>query len=107
MTNLIDRAALLEQLETFREDKEWRSQRTIWERWLRTVGIDIFAEAVKRFPPVDAVEVIRCKDCKHYQFGEIFTDIKFCCRLKDRHGKVHRYNYTDDDFCSYGERVEA
>ena len=54
-------------------------------------------------PAVDAVEVVRCKDCKHYQYGEFFTDIKFCCRLNSK-GKTMRYNFADDEFCSYGER---
>ena len=57
MADLIDRAALLEQLESFRADEKWRKKRTLRERWLRTIGIDIFAEAVKKFPAVDAVEV--------------------------------------------------
>ena len=52
----------------------------------------------------DVVEVVRCKDCKYYDYGKRFPDIKFCCRLKDKDGEVARYNYSDDDFCSYGER---
>ena len=55
-------------------------------------------------PAADVVEVVRCKDCKFYQHGVIFTDTKFCCRLRNGEGKVVRYNFSDDDFCSYGER---
>lgn len=39
-------------------------------------------------PAVDAVEVVRCKDCKFFSF---------CYNYDER--KIHR-----DDFCSYGER---
>lgn len=39
---------------------------------------------VQNQPTIDAVEVVRCKDCKYFD-GE-------CC---DRH---------DGDFCSFGER---
>jgi len=42
-------------------------------------------------PSADAVEVVRCKDCKH-----LFEDNG--CPL--RYFKTHR----EDDFCSYGER---
>ena len=33
-------------------------------------------------PTVDAVEVVRCQDCKWYMPGDLFTDIMFCHRLK-------------------------
>lgn len=55
-------------------------------------------------PAVDAIEVVRCKDCKWYMPGELFTDIMFCHRLKKENGKPAKYNFCDDDFCSYGER---
>lgn len=56
---------------------------------------------------VDAVEVVRCKDCKWYKEGRILKENKFCFRLK--HPKEDRrigYNFSPDDFCSYGERKE-
>ena len=41
----------------------------------------------------DAVEVVRCKDCKHlYKDGE--------CPLRTW------FTHTEEDFCSYGERGE-
>ena len=51
-------------------------------------------DRVRDLPPVDAVEVVRCKDCRYE---------KTCCR-----------NIIDDpvgvpvsiDYCSYGERKE-
>ena len=43
----------------------------------------------------DYVEVVRCKDCKHWIY---WADEKRCsCDL--HHIRTHR-----DDFCSYGER---
>ena len=58
-------------------------------------------------PTVDAVEVVRCRDCKWYMPGDLFTDIMFCHRLKKDNGKPAKYNYCADDFCSYGERKEG
>ena len=67
---------------------------------------------IKRFPTVDAVEVVRCKDCKNrgdegmcpmYWIEEIQWD-------DDRYAEVdyvlHDYT-TDDGFCCYGEKLEV
>ena len=56
---------------------------------------------------VDAVPVVRCRDCKWYMPGDLFTDIMFCHRLKKDNGKPAKYNYCADDFCSYGERKDC
>jgi hypothetical protein len=47
-------------------------------------------------PTVDAVPVVRCKDCKHRELilGE------WCC------GALGDVSIDDDDFCSYGERKD-
>ena len=58
-------------------------------------------------PTVDAVTVVRCRDCKWYMPGDLFTDIMFCHRLKKDNGKPAKYNYCADDFCSYGERKDG
>lgn len=55
-------------------------------------------------PAVDAVDVVRCRDCKYYDCGKYPLDMKSCCRLKDRNGEVVKYYYPEDGFCSYGER---
>lgn len=54
---------------------------------------------------IDAVPVVRCKDCKYYKISELHPPYKFCFRL--RHPTENRsvgYNFADDDFCSHGER---
>ena len=48
------------------------------------------------FPTVDAVEVVRCKDCKHC--SQNTPDGLHWC---DEHEVG---SLMDDDFCSYGER---
>ena len=53
----------------------------------------IIPNIINNAPTVDAVEVVRCKDCKKYQLDSIFH-IGFC------DGKRRK----DNDFCSYGER---
>lgn len=48
------------------------------------------------YPTVDAVEVVRCKDCEHW-------DSKGIC---DKHTEVNAVWMDADDFCSKGERKE-
>lgn len=55
------------------------------------------ANDIMRFPTVDAVEVVRCKDCEYYveTNGRIGT-----CELTISGAK-------DDGFCAWGERKEV
>lgn len=56
-------------------------------------------EALQDAPTADAVEVVRCKDCKH---SWIHPSGYICCH---RSGLVdHDMTFSPDDFCSYGER---
>lgn len=52
-------------------------------------------------PTVDAVEVVRCKDCKHRYNGK---DCTHPLLLSYSWGAIR--NVKDDDFCSYGERKD-
>ena len=49
-------------------------------------------------PTVDAVEVVRCRDCKHWHKETLFCDYMPYVEAQDR------VNWYADDFCSYGER---
>ena len=81
--DLVDRNAVLDQAYLYVMDGEL--VKMIDER------------AVMKLPKVDAVEVVRCKDCKHWTMGYCNN---FAC-----------YDYepttNEDDFCSYGERREG
>lgn len=56
------------------------------------------AKVINSAPTVDAVKVVRCKDCNHATF-DLNGKYIWCDRLD---GIVTFY----DDFCSYGERKE-
>lgn len=47
---------------------------------------------------IDAVEVVRCKDCKHRRIGEFGA--RRCAVWQTYNG------FGDDGFCHYGERKE-
>ena len=83
------------------------------ERMARTAYPNLFpglfeaAEYAKDFPTVDAVEVVRCRDCKDWKqsgnkAGNSVSDMEYigvckftnCCR-------------RESDFCSYGERKDG
>ena len=54
------------------------------------------ANAIANAPTVDAVEVVRCGECKHLTADGL-------CWEKIR-GSVGYKETSPDDFCSYGER---
>lgn len=59
--------------------------------------------AVELLPAVDAVEVVRCRDCVHYGPGKRFGGENFCQRLP-LYAEQGGLNMPDDGFCSRGER---
>lgn len=54
----------------------------------------LFRKRVEVAPTIDAVEVVRCKDCKHRFDG--------LCPMENV--DVPWVGTKDDDFCSFGER---
>ena len=60
--------------------------------------------AIEEAPTIDAVPVVRCKDCIHYLIVDEFEGGKrYMC-------KVNHFSYINSDgdmhYCSYGERKE-
>lgn len=53
---------------------------------------------IKNAPTIDAVPVIRCKDCKHWQKSSINYN-EYVCYWGG-------YVKKEDDFCSWAEREE-
>ena len=47
---------------------------------------------INKMPSIDAVQVIRCKDCKYYKENTLVCG---------------RYGLEDDDYCSWAERKES
>lgn len=59
-------------------------------------------QLLDEIPAADVAQVVRCKDCKHYDMGvclKIYSD-----------GNVHSAAWQSrrpEDFCSYGERKDG
>ncbi len=67
---------------------------------------DMTEDCIENTPTIDAVPVVRCRDCKwfnHYtmecESDDVATD--------HEGGASFSINFGPDDFCSYGQRKEA
>ena len=52
----------------------------------------------------DVVEVVRCKDCKHYSYEQSIH--RYECNIFNGAYGFIGYPTKPNDFCSYGERKE-
>ena len=66
--------------------------------YIKAVG----THEIDKAPTVDAVEVVRCKDCKHYDNSEGI----FWCHMNSKFypGGMDWHSFPEDGFCCYGER---
>lgn len=64
----------------------------------------IFDSIVDQQPTVDAVKIVRCKDCKYAEWHDNFEAniAQYFCEFIDANVEL-----KDDDFCSKGERREG
>ena len=65
-----------------------------------------FLNLICHAPTIDAVPVVRCKNCKHFNLQTHECENE---SLSTDHegGASYSLNFYDDDFCSYGEWREA
>ena len=89
MTDLISRADAIGTVLTYFIPRSHTGERGEHEE-------DFVRMIFKELPSTDAVQVVRCKDCKHYIVEGIATQYGWC----------HEYKHSvdEDDYCSYGER---
>lgn len=67
-------------------------------------GWNSVIKIIDKAPTVDAVPVVRCRECVHWKptgskAGNLFSDMEYIggCEFT-------KYCYRESDFCSYGER---
>ena len=96
MAEYIERKALLKDI------KEERPENWTDSEAERQAENDFYKyrEIVEIQPTADVVEVVRCKECKHYEIHR--PSVTLNC---EREGKLIPMNPTD--FCSYGVRKEG
>ena len=64
-------------------------------------GIDIAWNKIDQAPTIDAVPVVRCRDCKFGDWDSEPDDAMVCMRTKDGFWR------SGNDFCSFGEQKEG
>ena len=91
MNDLISRSALLE--------KRCRIVGYLDQSGYETKVVAIPVDVIERAPAVDAVEVVRCGECKYY-IRELMSPGSGWCECLER-GEYEKH------FCSYGQRKEG
>lgn len=85
MSRYIDADKLIDDIRPFAGYDSNRSNKD----WVRRFEITINAQ-----PTADVVEVVRCKDCKHYRIWEMKCD------------RLHAKPFADNHYCGFGERAD-
>lgn len=82
--------------------KRWSIADKKKEDLIRAVMADVVTPIVVSQPTVEAVPVVRCKDCKHHHYEKHFDKrIPYCDRIN------YGYGWQDNDYCSRGERKDG
>ncbi len=101
----IEREALIAEI-IAEADKEGKKSYDFVERGCNDLSVkythgeycyNVAAHIAKTAPAADVVEVVRCKDCKHYHNTQCFhPSYGDDCAINTER--------AENDFCSYGER---
>ena len=75
------------------------------DKWMRQNNAFIDAAILKAIPTIDAVPVVRCRECRHSSLPSGFTQrYGEPGTLSCHFGPCNRRNVNGNDFCSYGQR---
>ena len=69
------------------------------DKWMRQNNSFIDAAILKAIPTIDAVPVVRCRECKYFTPLNCYEH--YCANYKGLHQMV-----TGEQFCSEGQRKE-
>ena len=98
MARLIDADNLLELYDMGEELENYAN--------VLSVPIPVIRQNIKDMPTADAVEVVRCKDCKWFWKYKINNNYCCCRNSRDGYSQVFEVKFSENDFCSYGERKD-
>ena len=95
--DLISRKALIEQIEEDAKNMMFTSHHS---RMLHDDMVEFAINAIECAPAVDAVEVVRCKDCKFSRPLKSIPRYRYCVALEDV------INSSGDFYCARGAKME-
>lgn len=98
MNDLISRAAAKTAIEKLRDDLAYE------HAWEEADGVIEAWNVVNRIPAVDAVPVVRCKDCVDWRQEVNGTTHWVCTRISQNHKQI--FHTPPDWYCARGERRE-
>lgn len=70
-----------------------------------TDGYDEAVSTVEDFPTADVAPVVRCRDCKHFNIGNMECENE-AVSTDHEGGASYSLNFWLSDFCSYGEKKQ-
>ena len=94
MPRYIDADVLLERLKFKRDTSTNLDGR-------KRYGLDSAISQVRKAPTADVVEVVRCKDCKHYDMRHVGDGRALVFRCTHQLGLRCP---SEDNWCNFGER---
>ena len=99
---LIDADALLHEIGELKKSP-WYNDNTNGARVIRSEAVSIIEQVcIQDAPTIDAVEVVRCKDCKHRFNGEHHDN---CCDvLMEKVKWTFEVTVEPDWFCADGKK---
>ena len=62
---------------------------------------------LREAPTIDAVPVVRCRECKYSRINHLMKKDILSCENIDVCGEEYLFERNPNDFCSYGERKEG
>lgn len=92
MADLIDRKELLQKI--------WKQGQEYSIPYSQTSYAEVMVGVA---PAVDAVPVVRCRDCKYFNLHTYECENEYVA-TDHEDGASFSINFGPDDFCSYGER---
>ena len=99
MLRLIDGDALKDRFEYLADDDWNQGTGTTWANAFRES-----ADVVEDMPTIDAVEVVRCRECEFRYEGEYRGRRMMMCDYMD---PEQEDMMSDDDFCSRGRKNDG
>ena len=69
------------------------------DKWMRQNNAFIDAAILKAIPTIDAVPVVRCRECRYYPTAKVNEKGFLICPASGM-------EITETDYCSYGERMD-
>lgn len=91
MADYIDRQALLEWFKNWSDYDEF--------------SVGYITGVIEDEPPVDAVRVVRCNDCKYWDIFDAHSTI--CPDNRRCKGIIGKMYTAPDYYCAYGERKDV